>query len=344
MERIFVGTYVPRDAAVLAGKDRFGWSYLEIDPSKLTEVQRQTLVQMPLEKKQTNKTQEFYNLDVDEACRKPRSAFYGYRLRDVHLSQPVLTSLTQKDFIEFLAFAAEALEKSTQFRKNEIKDWLANGDLTNHQTKYDTDPEFAEAVSEKLAKLERERAEHLEAMRQKEREQDEAARQRRAERVAQDEALKQKKHDQLVRWVMRYGTETEKKMLERDMLKPDSVLARVRDDIFQGFSDLERFKKIKDSDIAALVESDYSDSDIEYSARDFDGVLEPEQFELLEQIEQAASEIKADRVSVTARWHLGGYKSHQDWDVKQLTAHVSVEIGGWELSREFALGGLIVLD
>lgn len=157
----------------------------------------------------------------------------------------------------------------------------------------------------------------------------ELAEQARAEkRVERDK----RRASQISAWVSEHGTPNQQARHNRNMLPESEVLDAMRNEAFSALGEIPRYQRITDDEMRAECGDEY-DSGCEYSANTITE-LTAEQFDLLTKIESSIP-----RAVVEFREHVGylvGRDEADDPDVRRISAHVTVNVGEFEFTREFA--------
>ena len=146
--------------------------------------------------------------------------------------------------------------------------------------------------------------------------------------------IAQEKTDTINNWVETFGDGNQKGRLKLNLLPDDEVLAGIRDAVFEELGSFPRYEKIKSDEIKCSCEYDYPE--IEFNVTDSDSAT-PEDFELLNRIMGIMP-----NAEVVLRDHIGfcercNNNDIPDGEIQRKSILVTVEHGGFTLSREYAV-------
>jgi len=146
--------------------------------------------------------------------------------------------------------------------------------------------------------------------------------------------IAQEKRDTINNWVETFGDGNQKGRLKLNLLPDDEVLAEIRDAVFAELGSFPRYEKIKGDEISCSCK--YDDQEIEFNVTDSDSAT-PEDFELLNRIMGIMPNAKVvlrDHIGFCERCHNNDIP---DGEIQRKSILVTVEHGGFTLSREYSV-------
>lgn len=158
----------------------------------------------------------------------------------------------------------------------------------------------------------------------------------RAERGRREAQLKANTQQQIKSWIADHGTESQRERFAEGVLPEDEIKQALRDVAFSRLAELPRYERITKKEIYAACQNfdtHYGeDGSCEFAAWDAEELTE-RQFDTLKRIRELAPK----EATVTARCHAGGLEEDEEWLIRRNTALVTIQLCGYELSREYSL-------
>ena len=166
----------------------------------------------------------------------------------------------------------------------------------------------------------------------------EKEKQRTAKLEAQAAKLKAQ-DDQIVEWVRKKGTKSQKNRLAENLLPKDEIVNIIRDESYAELKDISRYEKLKASDICTCDQDcDYS-YDYGYCNCEYDVYTKKsatsEEYEQLQKIRKLMPQ-----ATIELREHEGTSEKCENTVVR--TGYmVRIKVGAFEFSREYGLDNLV---
>jgi hypothetical protein len=275
--------HVDREAAILAGKPRWGDYVVEFDPEVLTPEQRQALVECPTAENSADRrylpkvTCPGYT--IPEATIEMIQNVLDARIKDkadcVARDAKTKTDKVERAEAELQKFLTMSVDQCLVQDYGRVADlpgykwWTLTQEVKNLTQHYGLkleDLRFAESVKTKLQRLEVEvstRNEELVKVRTIEVEQRKLQIQRDDEAKA---AKVQAQKDQIAQWVQDHGTENQRARMAAGMLPDDEIKRAMRDLAFKPLDKIYgRYARLDPKDVCSC---DYSPCEVKFTVED----------------------------------------------------------------------------
>lgn len=332
MKPTFVQIIVDQAAAIRAGFSQYGSTIIEADPSQLTPAQREELLRCPSVEAPYDLARQFggatcfspYSLPADSSGRRlPLPPVADASMASLALlldARPAAIEAAQAE-------KAAALERAIQAALDTPpEEWVrADGSVSVPGIGYrdeqaaHADPRIQDRLRE-VAPLAAARKAEIQA----------AAERAKARQAAEEQArqaAEARREQQIADWVAEFGTPSQRKRFQADLLPEKEVIDGMRAAAFAPIEHLPRYKKIT---AAEVIESDGYDDDAEVKFRVFD--LEEATEEEFEMMERVSDLLPA--AQMTLREHVG---SSADAEIRRRSLKVTLRVGEFEFSRELAV-------
>jgi len=322
--------------AIRNGKNQYGMTVIDINPTDLTAEQRESLASCSLA----------YDREDGLSLPYPQNDFQGL---------PAVGEATIETARILLDAHAEARRSATETKKREREEKIARA-LTlpleafrtkNHEgyflfRDYDIsgvadDPRLAGKIAEAKQENTRLNAEVAitlaDIKKCREEEKSRAAEKKQAEERAEAERRARQKQ-QIAEWVAAHGTDNQKKRAALNLLPEDEIINAIRDEAYTPLADFARYEKIQKSDIPCHCE-DYDEPEIKFSAGT-ETEATAEEFDRMEQIQTALPAAK-----LTLRWHRGYCNTCSDPEddsdgvFERHSIMVALTVGDFDFTREY---------
>jgi hypothetical protein len=341
-----VVVHVDREAAILAGRNRWGDHVVELDPAELTEQQRQTLAACPedYERKLLKLSPSGCKLQDAGTTSIQMALDSIYQAKQARVAEEAARNAkNQAEAVDKYRQAAELPfdecldEQYDRFRdltgykwwtpSRKFRDLLSPCFWSSPKIPWEQ-TEYADAIKARQAEIEVEISKRNEQLYQERLIQVEQAKRESEEKVAAGIAKERRRTAQVSAWVQDHGTENQKARLAAGVLPEDEIKQEIRDSAFESLDrNFERYSRMTPKDVCEC--HGYGPCKVTFETYEA-ASMTADQWEQVDTIRKLAPAAK-----VVLRIHEGKGTECEATKLKY-SVLVTMDVGEFTFSREYS--------